>query len=553
MKFLNHWWLTWQTFTNKEKIIAVFFVFLFIIGIFWLYFNLLNKHTELIPEKGGALRVGLIGQPQFINPIFAQSDVDLDLMQFIYDSLVTIDKNGEFIPELAEKIEVSQDGRIYTVFLRDNIFWHDGIKFTADDVIFTIETIQNPLSKSPFQLRWQGIEVEKIGDNIVRFHLQRPYEPFFQNLVFKIIPRHIWQEIDISALKLAEFNLKPIGTGPFSFYELQKNRKGEIINYTLINNLNYFKQKPYIQKVSINFYESYEETRKALLFREIDVITNVFLEDWNSLARKRHFQSRHLILPRYYAVFFNLPRVRIFSPEVRKALSLAVNYQEIKINIFYDQILLMNNVHDISEAKTLLINDNWQDTNNDGYVEKLFAGEKEPTILQFTLTLPNNENIIKVTELLKRQWQEIGVRINLNIVSIDILKDEVLQNRDYEALLFGNLIGLNPDLYPFWHSSQINYPGLNLSGYQNRQLDALLEERRNLFDTEKRNNNIEATWQILKENKPAIFLYNPHYLYVVSNRIKGNEIQQANFPAEKFADIEKWYIYRQRQLKSYNQ
>jgi len=218
----------WLKLPSKKKILSFLFLSFLLAGIFLLSFNFICKFTTLEPEKGGILRLGVIGRPSYVNPVLAQSnDCDKDLIELIYDGLYSIDGQGKLIANLSEKTEISEDGRTYIIFLKDNVYWHDGMAFTADDVIFTIETIQDPSIRSPLRLNWAGVVVEKLGTHVVRFNLKSPYEPFLQNLTLKIIPKHIWENIESRNFLSADYNLKPIGTGPYLFNSLEKNKQGK--------------------------------------------------------------------------------------------------------------------------------------------------------------------------------------------------------------------------------------------------------------------------------------------------------------------------------------
>jgi len=155
MRFLNFVIHVWQKFSFKEKGVFILCSLAIISGLIWLGTIILNKVTVFVPREGGTLTLGLVGHICYLNPILSQSnDCDRDLIELIYNGLYKIDGQGGLEPNLAEKIEISPDGKTYTVFLKDNVFWHDGLPFTADDVVFTIETIQDPKIKSPLLLNW---------------------------------------------------------------------------------------------------------------------------------------------------------------------------------------------------------------------------------------------------------------------------------------------------------------------------------------------------------------------------------------------------------------
>ena len=535
----------WLKLPSKKKILSFLFLSFLLAGIFLLSFNFICKFTTLEPEKGGILRLGVIGRPSYVNPVLAQSnDCDKDLIELIYDGLYSIDGEGKLIANLSEKTEVSEDGRTYIIFLKDNVYWHDGMAFTADDVIFTIETIQDPSIRSPLRLNWAGVVVEKLGIHVVRFNLKSPYEPFLQNLTLKIIPKHIWENIESRNFLSADYNLKPIGTGPYLFNSLEKNKAGKIISYSLAANENYFQKEPFISQLIFHSYDNYDLAKSGLLKKEIDGFSPVLIEDIDFFENKKNTQIASLFLPRYYAVFLNSKNPLFDQKEIREALDLAIPHQELVTEILKKQAFLLGGPFTsgfLGEEFNLLPEYSPEKA-------KEIIKELEEDQRKFVLSLPDNLELIRVANYLKTCWEKIGVSVELQILPLATLEKEIIQTRSYDALLFGEIIGQDPDLFSFWHSSQVTDPGLNLSAYQNKDLDELLEKIRQDFDKEQRMNDMKIVQDTLFKDKPALFLYNPFYLYVLPKKIKGNNIQYANLPSEKFSDIENWYIYTKRTI-----
>lgn len=536
----------WLKLTLKKKVLSLLFLCLLFAGIFLLIFNFICKFTILEPQKGGTLRLGIIGRPSYINPVLAQSnDYDRNLIELIYDGLYSIDGQGKLITDLAEKTEISEDGKTYIVFLKENVFWHDGMTFTADDVIFTIETIQDPSIRSPLRLNWKGVVVEKLGTHVVRFNLKNPYEPFLQNLTLKIIPKHIWENIESRNFLSADYNLKPIGTGPYLFDSLEKNKQGKIISYSLVANKNYFKKEPYISKLIFRSYDNYDLAKSGLLKKEIDGFFPVLIENVDFFKNKKNVQVVSLYLPSYYAVFLNLKNPLFSQKQIREALDLAIPRQKLITEIFKKQAFPLKGPFSPGFLKEPNFSSKYSIQEAKKIIEQL-----EPEQRTFTLSLPDNLELIRVANYLATCWEEIGISVELQILPLATLEKEIIQTRSYDALLFGEIMGQDPDLFSFWHSSQITDPGLNLSAYQNKELDELLEKTRQTFDEEQQINNLKTIQNILSEDKPAIFLYNPFYLYILPQKVKGYNIQYANLPSEKFADIENWYIYTKRTIKN---
>ncbi len=557
----------WQKFTLAEKRTALILTGLFLIGLIFLISNGISKITVAVPKQGGSWRIGTVGSPHFINPILIQdNDIDRDLSELIYNGLFKMSSDGKLSYDLAEKSEISPDGKIYTIYLKDDVLWHDGETFTADDVIFTIEAIQDAEYQSPLKYNWQGVIAEKVSDSIVRFSLKNPYEPFLQNLTLKIMPKHIWQNVSPRSFVLADYNLKPIGTGPYLFEKFQKDASGQILSYTFQANSHYYAGPPYIQDITFNFYDDFDKGVEALLKKNIDSLTDLPVDKYPALAKKLGWKVEQISLPRYYAVFFNANKNRVLSDKnVRQALSSAIDKNLIISQVLFGQANPLNtpissgfigyseelnkNNYDLNASLALLEKSGWVDSDQDGTREKTYSKEKTETELTLKLVLPKNKQLEQVAELIKSSWQKLGVKVEWGSLALRDLEKDYLKERNYESVLFGNMLGVDPDLFAFWHSSQRNDPGLNLSLYGNVSLDALLEETRQTSNQDTRLTNLTKIQDILLSDSPAVFLYNPYYLYANSSTLKGNSIKIANYPSERLSDISQWYLYTKRVFK----
>ena len=551
VRLLNLFLHSWQKFNIKQKVLFVFLIIAFVIGIIWTTINILKSITVIVPRKGGELKIGLTSRINSLNPILTVSnDTDRDLINLIYNGLFEVDGKGNIIPSLADKVEISSDQKEYTVFLKDNVFWHDGVPFTSDDVIFTISSIQNPLIKSPLRLTWQGVTVEKISNSVVRFHLQNPYEPFVQNLTLKIIPKHIWEDINPYQIYYNEYNLKPIGTGPYLFNNLEKDKKGNITSYSLIANENYFLEPAKITNLTFIFYKDYESAKQALLKKQINSLAPISIDDYNFFENKKDFNVYKLYLPRYYAVFFNFNNSLFQNKDLRKALNLAVDRNYLVQEIFKNQAFPLTTPISPNFFGYTEIKQNVDISQAQQIINQIKNSKNGPKEIKFNLYLPDTEELIKVANYLKDSWQKIGVEITINPLSLSDLQKNIIQSRDYDALLFGEVINQDPDLFAFWHSSQVNDPGLNLSMYKNPDLDKLLEEVRQISNQDTRKQDLEKIQTILFNDSPAIFLYNPFYLYLLPNKVKGIDFIISNLPSERYNNINNWYLFTKRILKS---
>ncbi len=231
--------------------------FVILISVITLIFGVYVNKTDSVPELGGEYSEGVLGQPRFINPVLAQTnDADRDLVQFIYSSLFKYDGQGNLIPDLVEEYNIGEDNVTYNITLKKDVLWHDNELLTVNDVIFTIKTIQDPEYKSPLRSIWQGIQIEKIDEFTIQFKLNNVYVNFLHNLTISIMPRHLWAGISASNFPLAQYNLKPIGSGPYKFKEFNKNEDGNIESMKFVYNENYYlTEGPFIKNLIYSFIE----------------------------------------------------------------------------------------------------------------------------------------------------------------------------------------------------------------------------------------------------------------------------------------------------------
>lgn len=477
--------------SDKEKRIIFGLFALAFISVLVLIFP---NSSDNKPSFGGKYKEGIVGSPRYINPILAaNNDADLDLAEILFASLAK---------DLSESVRLSDDKKIYTLKLKSDIIWHDGEPVTADDVLFTVQAIQDPAYQSPLRFNFQGVGIEKIDEKTVKFSLKDVYSPFISTLDIGILPSHIWEEISPAGFALAEANIKPIGNGPFKFTELKKDKNGRITEVKLES----FQKRSFIKEIEFKFYSNEEELLSAFSKKEVDAVNYISPKNLDQLD----LQIYKIKIPRYFALFFNTEKIK---KEDRKALAGEINRDKI-----IEEVLLK-----------------YGQKFGPDYDKLPISNDK----LQITITTTNWPELEKTAELIKKMWP---IKTNINIIPSHEIQAEVIRERDYEVLLFGEILGSDPDPFAFWHSSQKKHPGLNLSLYDNSKADKLLVEARQEFNKDKRKEIYKEFYDLLNQDSPAVFLYNPTYLYGVSKKVKGIKLDTIGLPAKRFADIENWYI-----------
>jgi len=523
--------------------------------------------TKSAPAFGGSFTEGVVGTPKYINPLLA-NDTDSDLAELVYSGLMKYDSEGKLDYDLAKSYNISDDGLTYTFTLRDNLKWHDGQPLTADDVIFTILTAQNADFGSPQIVNWLGVDVSKTDDKTVVFKLKNKYAQFLNNTILGILPKHIWENFKASAFGLSDFNIKPIGSGPYKFSKVRRDSSGNIISLELASFDKYYAGRPYISKITFRIYDSEDSLIAGYNANEIDELGSVSSQNIKSIRLASQLNIDKLKLPRYFAIFFNQSKSKPLSDKnVRMALAYATDKNEILKNVLdgngtiVDSPMLPGILNipdsapkygfDLNNAKKILDDSGWKYSETDKVREKAAPAVKnkkttaEPEKLSIGLITPNSPELVSVANLIKTQWEALGAQVNLNILSPSELT-QARKNRDYDALLFGEILNLDPEPFSFWHSSQRKDPGLNLALYDNKDADKLLEDARQSLDVSTRLAKYNDFQKIVATNIPAIFLYSPYYIYPQSAKIRGNDSSLIFVPSNRFDTVNKWYIETRR-------
>lgn len=546
---------------NGERRIAGIAALVFIVSTLGLAWTAFNSQRVTIPVNGGTFTEGVVGAPQLINPLYASAnDVDSDLTALLFSGLVKTDGQGKIVPDLASSYSISEDQKEYVFVLRENATWHDGEPVRVADVIFTFTALQNPAYRSPLEGAFSGVEVTQVDDRTVKFTLNEPFAPFLSLLTVGIMPAHVWDEIQPINAVAAAPNRTPVGSGPYKLKRVTRDGKGNVRSFLLVAHNDYYGKKPYIPELTLKFYPDLSSAIDAAKNRNVDSLAYVPSVLVNDLKKANPATIQTPYLQQYNALYFNQTKQPLFKDKnMRTALSIGVDRQSLINNALsglarpiLDPVLTGVPGHqdpDLSvqnkeTAKTLLNDLGWTLPEGESIRQK---GNDKLTLILATIDTPE---LIKVAEELQRQYKEIGVDVVINPVSPIGFQSEILPTRDYEMLLTGALLGVDPDLYPYWHSSQANENGLNLARFVNRKADEAIDKARATTDEAVRAESYEALATIIRDEVPAVFLYQPAYPYALSRKIQGFTLDHLSLPEQRFSTISDWYIKTRRVLKS---
>jgi peptide/nickel transport system substrate-binding protein len=524
--------------------------------------------TDVVPDVGGTYVEGLAGNSRYLNPILCQyNQVDRDLCSLVFNGLTRLNERGEVIPDLAEGWEISDHNLVYTFHLRRDVRWHDGSPFSADDVLFTVEAMQDLHYQGPPYLAelWRSVEVVKVNSHTVKFILKEPFAPFLDYTTIGILPVHLLAEVPAESLPNDPFNRHPIGTGLFQVEEVNAEHA------LLQANPDFYGPKPYLNKIEFRFYPDHEGILSAYERGEVQGISRVLPEDLAKVEANAGLKLFSARLTGYTLIFLNLKDLELpFFQEklVRQALLYALDRQKIVDRVLKGQGLVAhspilprtwaydNNVfryeYDLERAKTLLTEAGWHnlthlsaktgDTNGEGSES---VREKAGVKLAFTLLTDDDPLHVELAREIARQWEALGVKAIPRTIGSGLVS-EFLHPREFEALLVDLDLHGDPDPYPLWHSTQTNDEGQNYAGFINYEVDKLLEEARCTTDSGRRAELYHRFQEIFADEVPSLLLYYPIYTYGVDEEVKGVQLGPMSDPSGRFRNVTEWYILTKR-------
>ena len=548
---------------TRERRLLVGFAVLIVIGTLGSIWTLNQRFSHDIPADGGSISEGVIGTPRFINPVLASSDVDRDMTALVYSGLTRRDDGSDIIDDLAEKHSISPDGKVYTFTLRPKAKFHDGKPLTSADVVFTIEKIQDGTLKSPWRINWIDVEVTAPDEHTVVFTLKQPYAGFLLATTVGILPKHIWGSMSGDEFEFSDYNTKPIGSGPYRITSIDGKSDGAPTAYTFKRFKKFVLGTPYIHTITMNLYPNEEGLIKGFESHDVDNI-HAFRTSYARSIKRNAVTLVDEPLPRVFALFLNHSKKKIFLEKpVVHAMNLALDRDTIIDSVldgfgspltgpipalFMDGNEKSTNIGseetELEQARTILEKAGWKLNPETGIRERTSKSGKE--ILSFTLSTASSPDLEETARLLAEQLGQIGIGVEVRLFEIGNLDRDVIRPREYESLLFGQVLRHDTDLYAFWHSSQRNDPGLNVALYANPRVDALLEKALITNDANDRAEFYTELANRITTDAPALFLYSPHLLFTFDQSIRGYDPLSVVYPSDRFAHVYNWYVRTDR-------
>jgi peptide/nickel transport system substrate-binding protein len=490
------------------------------------------------------LVVALNSDPLYLNPVIASEGTSQQVNAFIFNALLKFNEHLELVGDLAESWKSSKDEKTWTFTLKKNITWHDGAPFTAEDVAFTFDRLFDPAintyNRGLFMVEGKKPDIKVIDPCTIQFCLPRPFAPFVSNLaLMPIIPLHLLKGKDLNH---SEFNWHPIGTGPFMFKEWKASER-----LYLVANPHYFCGAPLLKGVSMPIIPSAESRRIALMTDTVDTST-LSTEDMRAVKTMKNIQVFQWQQYDYDYLGFDLTKALFQDINVRKAINYAIDKDTIVKAVlqgtgkvatgpipiaswaYSDDVEKYS--YNPEKARSLLISSGWS-PGKDRVMTR--QGKKLEFEIRYRSGNPAAE---KASVIMQAYLMEAGIKVNLRATEFSALLNSCNPGQ-FEAVILDWIENCDPDNFTEWHSSQMGDKGMNYMSYQNPKVDRILEEARSLSDRAKRKKLYSELQQIVVNDAPYVFLWNPDYVVAVNRRVHG---LPPPGPAGLFTDLEKLYV-----------
>jgi peptide/nickel transport system substrate-binding protein len=528
---------------------------------------LLPVNPEVVPSSGGVYSEALVGSFNRLNPVLDYiNPADQDVSRLIFSSLLRFDDRGLPVNDLVESMGISQNGQNYNISLRENALWHDGQPLTSEDVVFTVDLLQSEDLPIPEDIRslWQTVEAEALDEHTLQFRLPEPFAPFLDYLTFGILPQHLLGDLSPEEIIDAQFNLQPIGSGPFRFDQFLVDGD-QVTGVTLTAFEDYYADPAFIEQVTFKYYPDADSAISAYQSGEVLGIGQVTNDILPVALQEPDLNMHSGQVPLLSIIFLNLdnPQVPFFQDvEIRRALLMGLDRPRMISQLndgqatlahgpifpgswaYYDGIEKI--VYDPEAAIQIL--------RAAGYTIPASGGSlrtnEEGQSLSFELVYPEGIKFEALAQAIASDWAQLGVEANLQAVEPDELVAGYLDPRTYEAALVDiNLTrSPDPDPYPFWDQAQIT-GGQNYSKWDDRPASEYLEEARIQLDRSERQrlyNNFQVRFA---SELPALPLFYTIYNYGIDQRVNGVTMGAIYKPSDRFANITKWFLIGERSLE----
>ena len=506
-----------------------------------------DSYSQNVFSYGGSYMEATIGDVNSMNPLFATTNSEKVLSRLMFSTLATIDYSGQLNIGLARSITPSEDGKTWKVKIRDNLHWSDGEPITNEDVLYTAELIRNPRVDTVYDANLSNVKVSVNEENEIVFDLPASYADFISALTFPIVSKHVLESSEPETLIENSFSTAPVTSGAFSFNALQAvPRTNEKVIY-LSGSEDYYKGKPLLNSFAIHTYSDKNSVIDALNSSAVTATAELTETD-REAVNSGQFQEKISSLNSGAFIFFNTKNPSVKNVALRQAIRQGIDINRLRneapdtITLDYpllsSQIKLTNYPeippHDYEAAQAK--------------IKEILGDEK----LSLNIATVNSGYLPNVTNVLGEELKNLGFEVNVTVFEENQeFITNVISMRGYDILVYEVELGADPDLLPYYHSSQAANGGLNLSNYRNALVDDLLLGARDTLDEQLRVKKYETFLEYWTEDVPAIGLYQPNLTYYYNRNVRtfGDDVKLVT-DLDRFSDINEWAVNKSTKNKT---
>ncbi len=536
-------------------------LFIFLIAAsFWQARGLSPYYQKLEPVPGGLYSEGLVGSFTNASPLYATGAADSAVSRLIFSGLFGYNDKNVLVGDLATGYDLSSAQTTYTVHLRHGVMWQDGKPFTSADVVFTYQTIQNIEAESPLYSSWQGIDIRALDKYTVAFTLPDPLSSFPYSLTNGIVPMHLLAKVPPQQLRSSLFNItRPVGTGPFELKYIEvggndTSTRSQRISFAAFKK--YWAGSPKLDGVSLLTFSDQSQLISAFAKKQLNGISGLDSVP-AGLNNDKSVRIYNTPLTTAVMAFFNTSKPIFSDARVRQALVSSVDTPRLEKAFAYP-VKLVNEpflpgqlgydpakpqlAYNPAHAAKQLDAAGWR-LGPDGLRSK--GGQP----LSFELVTSQEDNqYVLAAQFLQKAWGALGVKVVINYPPSSDDLQSLVANHDYDCLLYGINIGVDPDVFAYWDSSQASVTSQghsNLSEYRSAAANQALEAGRTRADPGLRAIKYQAFLAAWRNDAPALALYQPNFLYITRGPVYNYQRSADNLAIDRFYNIAHWEIRRQ--------
>lgn len=486
--------------------------------------------------KGGTYSEATLGRVNSLNPLFATTSSEKVLSRLMFGTLAAVDYSGHVGLGLADSITTDDTGLVWTVELRPGISWSDGEPITNEDVIFTVGMIQSPLVATAYSSNLSGVKVAEEDGKLV-FTLPAAYANFSSALEFPILPKHILKDVSPSLLLENTFSTTPVTSGAFFYNATQTiGSTGEKIVY-LSPNKNYYGGEPLLDSFAVHAFLTKDDIIAALNAGSVTATAELLPTDADQVTSSVIYEKQTALNSGVFA-FLNTSSQILSNKSLREAIQKGIDMRSLRAPLGDEPELNYPLLASQVSGVTFPSLPEYDPDSAKQIIKDANLGEDQ--VLR--LATADSGYFPALAENLKFQLENLGFKVDLNIMPAgqDFLVS-VIRPRNYDILIYEIELGSDPDLFAYYHSSQVSENGLNLSNFSNAILSDVILATRSTMDTSIRAAKFESFLKSWVSEVPAIGIYQVNLSYFVNKNVRSfSEDSRLVTATDRFSDVSYW-------------